>query len=315
MKNKILIMLLAVNIFGINVNGFAANEKGNGGDAVICNGKTYTLDSAMMLEEKYFDIVKEADYESSLLKITEHLGETLPSLKNRLERFVKLFDDKGDVHSGIFWTTGRLRNVEDENLYVDIPSSCEGEIEQAVVLIKEPFRRYYYSAEILERLKDNQDELSWLLIHEWLRDFLDDSESIRFVNAYLHSKQFFESGEEEVMNSLRKLGMYRSLGPSASLERKGTNLIKEQMPILNLSADNLEKKINDFSLIKKNKEKKKQITHLNAEYSRISNLYWSEEIAKNQTLDESAALLYKKFNSRLKDLQIMLNELKRKLDK
>ncbi|MGE3608456.1 MAG: hypothetical protein AB7I27_02620 [Bacteriovoracaceae bacterium] len=229
MKNLILITLATLTLS----SQVFAKEKGKGGDVVICNGKMRVLDTVVIQQEKYFDIRSNDNYEMTMQQIVSHLKETLPGMATRLQTFFKIFKDKGDLKRSIFWIKGDLTNIEDENLFIKIPSNCSPQIKQAIVLVEKPFKRYYYNAEVAAELEKQKDELSWLLIHEWLREYVTDSDVIRIINAYLHSNQFFQENEHEVIDSLTRLGIDSSRGYPASQIKSWIQEFNDTLPTVN----------------------------------------------------------------------------------
>jgi hypothetical protein len=197
-----------------------ANEKGNGGDSTRCDGKIRTLDSVIMNDQKTFKIVKNENSEASLSQIIDHFEKTYPYLAQRLKSFLQTYKDKGNTDENIYWIKGVPRDVKDENLFLDLPENCSTNLTQTVVLVKEPYSRYYYNSKVLAELEQEKDELSWLLIHEWLRDYNEDSDVIRLLNAYLHSSQFLNADEDETRNMLFKLRMNGRIGISLSTEKR-----------------------------------------------------------------------------------------------
>jgi len=185
---------------------FAAvsNEKGNGGDSVICDGKMRTLDSVMMNDQNLFTIIKNKDYQSSLTQIINHLNETYPFIAQELEEFLDTYNKKFNSEENTYWIKGAPLDVKDENLYVDVPDFCSNKLIQTVVRVEEPYLRYYYNPKVLSALENQGDELSWLLIHEWLRYGIEDAEVIRVLNGYFHSLEFQNSNEDIMSDYLFK---------------------------------------------------------------------------------------------------------------
>ncbi|MGE3608455.1 MAG: hypothetical protein AB7I27_02615 [Bacteriovoracaceae bacterium] len=254
MKNLILTSLVTLTLS----SQVSANEKGNGGDVVICDGKTRVLDSVIMLQEKYFDIQRNSNSEITIKKIIAHFKETFPTMAISLEGFVETFKSKGDSKQSIFWIKGDLNDIQDENLFIKVPANCSPTIKQAVVLVKKPFKRYYYNTEAVADLEGQGDELSWLLIHEWLREFVTDSDVIRIINAYLHSNQFLQESEEEVEDSLGRLGIKYNKGASFSEINELVDQFKNIYPKVNATIDET------YRLLKEYQEQRKSFSIFNS---------------------------------------------------
>lgn len=198
------------------------NERGNGGDSVVCDGKLRTLDSVVMEQNSIYEIERSADSKESLDKIMTHLQVTLPSMNESLKNFIKTYEAKGDKEKKVFWIAGLPMDVKDENLFAGLPENCSEDLKQTVVRVEKPFTRFYYDPKVLNDLAANTDELSWMLVHEWLRDYVEDADTIRFINAYLHSKDFFNDNDERVLKNMVEFGINSNLGPLGSLV-EGTN--------------------------------------------------------------------------------------------
>lgn len=313
MKYLILSTLLAMNAQMVSAKEFLSNEKGNGGDAVICNGRPHTLDSVIMMEERYFDITREERYEVSIAKIKNHLNNTLPLMGQTLGNFLQNFKAKGNVEEGVFWVKGRLKNIADENLYIEIPSHCENEAKQVVVLVKSPFKRYYYDANLIEELSQNGDELSWLLIHEWLRNYVDDSDVIRIINAYLHSEQFLNSNEEEVQETIERLGVTSGYGPLSSEERASTERLKVMVSDLEKRLNEIKSHIEKFSSAKTLKEKKKIYNFLVIESGRLETGFYIALVGESASIDrklkEKLESLYSEKTRVVSDIKSLKSEI------
>jgi hypothetical protein len=52
---------------------------------------------------------------------------------------------------------------------------------------------YKYNDRLLDSLKQRGDQVSWVLIHEWLWSYLDVVDNVFDVNRFLHSKEFFSA--------------------------------------------------------------------------------------------------------------------------
>lgn len=206
MSFKKLLVLTCTTFLISSAPAFAerGTESGGGGDTVICNGKIRVLDSVTMEDASYLNIKVSENTELKLAEIENHLRKTLPNLGGSLHDFVRVFKQKGDLSMNTLWIKGDVKNINDENLFVELPKGCDN-LMQAIVRVKSPFKRYYYNQSTLTNLSKNKDELSWMLVHEWLRDFTDDAEDIRILNAYLHSENFLVQGETEVQGTVKAL--------------------------------------------------------------------------------------------------------------
>lgn len=277
--------LLFASILMTSISAFAGNEKGNGGDTVVCDGKLRTLDSVVMEGERFFTIAKKDSYKKSLSDISTKLSASLPKKARELKSFLKTYEEKGNVEEGIFWINSTLKDVADENLYINLPDNCSKELKQTVVLVKKPFKRYYYDSKIINTLAAEKDELSWLLIHEWLRDSTDDSDVIRIINAYLHSEEFQNDSDEEIHDTLTRFGMYE-LGEKMSDMKASEAAVLKVLPKLRLELDAFETKLNLFKNEASKKEKEKLRKEMIALQKQLQDQSWDFTIAFKTDLTE-----------------------------
>lgn len=197
-----------------SLSAFAGDKGGNGGDTLKCmvNGvqRYLVLDSVMVRNSTPYTIRTEKSYSKQLKHIIKKLMETIPLRGEELSRFVDSFEKKGRINGDgiIFWIAGKPRQVKDENLHIDIPSYCDGRPLQTVVYVPKP-ARFYYDRELINKLKNEKDELSWLLVHEWLRTYIDDADNIRILNGFLHSEEFLEYGEDDLRSMLYQFNVPR----------------------------------------------------------------------------------------------------------
>ncbi|MCO4753134.1 MAG: hypothetical protein KC478_01565 [Bacteriovoracaceae bacterium] len=214
----------------------AATGGGNGGDVIKCsvNGQSVyrTLDSVVMESQPFFEKVEERNSETSMRQIVEKLKNTLPLMGKRLATFKETFDKKANDDRSIFWIDAKLYDVQDENLYIRIPENCDEKLLQAVNLVKSPFKRYYFDSEVLGLIEKEGDELSWLIVHEWLRDFIDDSDVIRIVNAYIHSQDFLDASDIEVDETLGRLGITSGRGKTVSELESTVSKLRSGLPTI-----------------------------------------------------------------------------------
>lgn len=204
-------------------NGYV---EGNGGQSVYCREDSrhgppgwYFLDFLFATYQIDLDlgpVRNSSDARQSLTAIVNRLRDTKPVLAGDLQSFWSEFDSKKN------WVPGYLRrNIASAgqipwNSPVAIPSSClrighhsstrvpywyETVVQ---VLNKDQNERHYlFDWDILNAL-DLTDQLSWLIVHEWLWTVHPrvDPVAIRSLNYYLHSERFFSDSLEEVLDRL-----------------------------------------------------------------------------------------------------------------
>ncbi len=207
------------------LNGIVAYavDKGNGGDVIYCNetnsnGQTAkrlrVLDSVLMGGENAFQSVYRNSYKEAKDQMINHLSKTFPVFATNLKDFWDNYESKGNIQEGIFWISGIPKDIKDENLQVYLPKNCELEL-QAVVRVQETsilnkeLLRFYYEPRYLKTLaEDKSDEFSWMIVHEFLRDFMKDAEKIRLANAFLHSEDFLKSSEDDILSFFSRVNVY-----------------------------------------------------------------------------------------------------------
>jgi len=254
---KHLLLTLALSTFSLTT---IAGDKGNGGDILECreNGQTIyrTLDSVITKDEPFFERKDYASTDAAMTSILEHLGKTLPAMKIHLEEFLKTYKEKRNSAGDTFWVKTQLNQIADENLHMRIPEHCQQLPIQAVVLVTKGIKRYYYDPVQLDKIKNVDDELSWMLIHEFLRDYLQDADIIRIINSYIHSTDFLSDNDYEVATQLQSLSL-RAYGPLyTNLQRdfeKARTIIKKYKVLENRIE---EIRMQDHSKLNKRKRRK-----------------------------------------------------------
>lgn len=191
---KLLIGMLA--IASLSVLG---KEGGNGGDVFHCVKNStqndfegdYNLDYLLTEVENSparvinFKSVKEyVDYFGDLL------AEKFPDFAIDFNDFSKTLpiEEFSSFSNRYIWQkgSGALFNIADENMERRPPLNCKFK-SQAVV---KKGNIYYYDGSIFNTLPiENAKQFSYLMIHEWLRNYLVDSQTIRLVNSFLHDTQ------------------------------------------------------------------------------------------------------------------------------
>lgn len=191
-------------------------DKGNGGDIVKCmeNGKEVyrTLDSVVTKDQPIFTTKTYKTHHEALASIEKRLEQTLPYMHRHLKSFLRTFNSKRSLGGNTFWIKAKkLKQVQDENLFIYLPENCDQTPLQTVVLVTQGVKRFYYNPEHLAKIESVEDELSWMLIHEFARSYVKDSDIIRLINAYLHSEEFLIDDERKIAKQLRTFNISSSL--------------------------------------------------------------------------------------------------------
>jgi hypothetical protein len=230
MKKKLLIM----GLLAVSLNVIAGGDKGNGGDVVKCLAWTpqgivsggldakyayYTLDYLIALNNNA-DLVEVAHTKESINRISKILEQKLPTLAKKLQKFISNYMKSAPLDS-IQWIPKKTIELEDENvLDYKLPSFCEAMprsmkgYRQAVLRKKYgETLKFYYNQDVFMSstdtigISDNTNQESWMLIHEFLRDYFTDAEDIRNVNELFHSRLLENTDSKKLQDYLQKVGM------------------------------------------------------------------------------------------------------------
>lgn len=178
-----------------------------GGYAIRCDdGKLYAWDyvnapfSGINVRESY---KKAKNAKEIVAKIALRLEDYNLGMAESLRDYQKFNEDPSDVDEGRVWlkSTNPLIELNDADI-TRLPKNCisratkKFRLQQAVVRYKregDTTERVFYAADsrILSALeKNNPVQLSFLYIHEWLRDFTEDSQTLSMANQLLHSEKW-----------------------------------------------------------------------------------------------------------------------------
>lgn len=164
-------------------------------------------------------------------KIYSRLYESFPLLARSYREFLTSFygisDQRREQDSTpkrswypkdrlAYFTDDELKEVDLRALST-LPQECFSNgklnLRQTVVrdrILNESLRdhvSYYYDTSIIEEFFDKKPlQLSYLLTHEWLRDFIKSASILRGLNSMLHSREFFELSPHELKKRLKELG-------------------------------------------------------------------------------------------------------------
>lgn len=197
---------------------FAGGERdvGNGGDAVFCTRSKHNkfegyhvLDEvlsgevtsnspsddwaaamesvrARIFDDRPAPSNSEPGYAGCRGPLGGRLGEC-QSYEDDFKAFVESFSTPGERYE---WkrADNKLKPIHDEALIELLPKNCVSKgIMQVVRRVKLGRRaKFIYDGKIVDQLQ-KKGRLSWLLTHEWLWTYLDETESLRTVNHTLHT--------------------------------------------------------------------------------------------------------------------------------
>lgn len=165
---------------------------GNGGDITKCEGKTYFTDYYLSIVANQISGIPYYDFQAgNISKVIKALYTVSPQAAASLESFTKSF-----LKLMHLTQEAPLRNIEDE-----LPGlfgmlwSVDCTLEQAVRRAQyDDYLIYEFDYGLIREL--DQTNLSWLIVHEWLWNFYDNSEDIFVTNEQL---QLFAVGIPNAM--------------------------------------------------------------------------------------------------------------------
>jgi hypothetical protein len=220
----------------------AGNEGPHGGDGVYCEANPalnklqgyYMLDFALMrkgMVQGRFEIHPElwamSDPQAILAWIEGRLETLWPRLAHELHAF------RANAFADGWIPVDNLDRIQDEGLWhrpdqsavelifpsMGLPWNCGGradhpgqpfmEIEEVVRRAPQPGggRIYYYEKSRLDELARNRAlQVSFLLTHEWLRDYTQEPEALRRINRMLHSEVMLEWGRPRFRSAMAAMG-------------------------------------------------------------------------------------------------------------
>ena len=187
-----------------------ANGGRGGGDVIYCyqgNGIDqagyYFLDYIMATVSARIPLrTNGVDSQQVVAAIVGHLEAIDLKLGPELRKFNDVYRNLGWFPE--VWMEAKLglETLNDQELRRDPPMGCRYQLHQLIV--REGRLHFKYDPVLLaemRRMGPLQDSMAE--IHEWLRDYTSDPESIRDANAYLHSDQFLDDPRTEVVKNLR----------------------------------------------------------------------------------------------------------------
>lgn len=206
-----------------------------GGDTVRCTGTPdfnhggfFTLDYALAIGRgaKKRDFVANP-WRSSIERIKQILVSAQPELALSFAEFAESTDQiwklpaEHDSHRRWVVHRGRPLAVDDVGDLSEIPATCKYRFSKEIrphfyiyraiqrSVLSSGIIEYRYSSATLQHLRRQPDQLSWILVHEWLWDWTSDVEVNRAVNALLHSKAIDSMSADEIKLEFERLGFLK----------------------------------------------------------------------------------------------------------
>ncbi|MCK5884326.1 MAG: hypothetical protein KAG61_11605 [Bacteriovoracaceae bacterium] len=241
LKSLILLMLLTAltNCLAMMPQeGLVINGDGRGGgDVVYCRpdlsssryAGLYTLDYLLTREsdfdensDEFFKFTNDSKAAMNIaLSIASQLEGISPKASLSLQSFLRLTgngswvnnENRGDIFR-VWIPTARLRDYKDEDFINDLPANCygdDGTMNISQMILREDVNSnilYHYNKKLFTELKGSPLQMSYLLIHEWLRDYTVHAAVIRRVTHFLHSSEFFEAPPYKSVTAIKRMGIY-----------------------------------------------------------------------------------------------------------
>lgn len=190
-------------------NAFASGGAGNGGDLAECvKGPDndfegyYSLDYLLTWRKsnQNADIVEVKSWRESHDRIRQIFEKADPELRKNFDEFSELLFQEDDFLKARYWDESPfgLVDLKDERMSRALPKNCIEEDHPRVIqaVIRHSGDRekripiiYQYDSVLLDKIRQKSPlQLSFLLVHEFLRDYLVSPEKIRRINRFIHSE-------------------------------------------------------------------------------------------------------------------------------
>jgi hypothetical protein len=190
-----------------------------GGYAIRCDdGKLYSWDyvNAPFGGSRIRESYKKAKSTKAILEqIAARLGNFNVEMADSFRDYLKFNDDPTKPSENRIWerSSNPLLPLEDADR-MRLPKSCVAQVkkgfrlEQAVIRLDRDGKIVYAAdSRVLKALEKNHPlQLSFLYVHEWLRDFTDDAHTLTMVNQLLHAEKWPES-EQAFVKVMQQLGI------------------------------------------------------------------------------------------------------------
>jgi len=239
--------LFSLGIFFTTPNSAHAVINGDGrggGDVVACKAKPtesryqglYMLDYLLTrrddfnedVDEKFKFLSREVTGLTIALEIAKKLEAVSPSAAKDFRSFLSYIEnenwDRGNLEGAdlfrVWVSAPRLMDYKDEDFITDIPSNCyndNGQRNISQIVLREDVNStiiYHYNRALMTELKTDPLQFSYLLVHEWLRDYTVHATIIQNVNRYLHSETFFNAQSYESAAIIKRMGLLFDRDPS-----------------------------------------------------------------------------------------------------
>jgi hypothetical protein len=191
-------------------------------DAVICNGKLFSIDYLLSnYEKKYGDIYKEGELKTGTfpysLFLTIVFEKAAPDLRPALGIFLNNLLNESDLSQPMYWQASSLALPKETLLAKDWPGLAQcavnGKIE--ALSIVQSIRQgqainFEYDQKLFANLKTSDLQLSFLYVGAFLRLINNDLTSLYNINGLIHSLPTIGRTTQELNSLFIKYGMKHS---------------------------------------------------------------------------------------------------------
>ncbi len=210
--------------------GLAAQvEVKNGGDIVHCTPSAdsifsgpYVLDYLATYHTYSHD--HEADIAYPINELVSMLTKKIPEVGKHLDTFVSQYESQiggaEDPLSDYIWrgSNNSLIAIKDEELDLlgSLDKNCYADVTLGIVNLNQVVVRqdrsgvrgfiYNYDRRMLDTIGALPWQTSYLIVHEWLWNFVDRASSVREINAFLHSETAAKMDEDHLRYALANMG-------------------------------------------------------------------------------------------------------------
>ncbi len=179
---------------------------GNGGDVAICEFSDsnsfegmYTLDYLLTYqkrnENRDVDSIEMSSWRDYADAIHQKLMELAPEMALNFKEFIEDTDNYTDESRFRIWRDAShgLIDIQDEGMFKKLPDNCRT-VRQAVIRVDYGYSvEYYFDTDVEQQLVLRPLQYSMLMLHEFARDYTNETRAIRRFVRYLHSESFLHN--------------------------------------------------------------------------------------------------------------------------
>jgi hypothetical protein len=201
------ILLIMVSIFSISGSYAGGVLVGNGGSVVRCGNQRLLSSLDYVLTKNLYGnkitVTNQKSLQASLSRISNIIALKLPKYKESFDEYTHFLGNTDSANKYLWIAEDNLEVIHDE--IVRLPYSCtnyeSAEIQQAIIrqVTKNNIIFKYDEGIYLELERQAPLQLSFLVVHEWLWNFMDNVKDSRMINYFLHSNMLMNMPSEKVI--------------------------------------------------------------------------------------------------------------------